>query len=171
MLLWDLVGRLLPPAPDTVQGGPVSTDNERDTLPAVIPVFWALESALGKLPADQVQDRDRAAEALARRYARDIDDAQVISTTAAKVLRALARENVDIEVYDRVSAIFDRIEQTAVLALLGPKLLLVLTELGMTPKSRADVTHKGGARGGRGNSGQSDFAKLRAARMAGLKTP
>jgi hypothetical protein len=144
---------------------------ERDDLPATLPVFWALETALGELPEDTVQKRDRAAEALARRYARDIDDAQVISSVAAKVLRALARENVDIEVYDRVAALFDRIESTAVLALLGPKLLVVLTELGMTPKSRADVTHKGGKRGDRGNAGQSDFAKLRAARMAGLKAP
>lgn len=171
MFLPGILGRLLPPAPHAVRGGPVTDDNERDTIPATLPVFWALESALAQLPAESVQPRDRAAEALARRYARDIDDAHVISTTAAKVLRVLARENVDIEVYDRVAAIFDRIEQTAVLALLGPKLLLVLTELGMTPKSRADVTHKGGARGDRGNTGQSDFARLRAARMAGLKAP
>jgi hypothetical protein len=142
---------------------------EREDLPATLPVFWALETALGDLPEDTVQKRDRAAEALARRYARDIDDAQVISSVAAKVLRVLARENVDIEVYDRVAALFDRIESTAALALLGPKLLVVLTELGMTPKSRADVTHKGGARNDGANAGKSKLAELRSARMARIK--
>jgi len=145
----------------------VSTEPE--ALPATLPVFWALESALGSLPAGSAQQRDRAAEALARRFARDIDDAAVISTAADSVLRALARENIDFKLYDRVAAIFGRIEATAVLGLLGPKLLLTLTELGMTPKSRADVTHKGGARNDGGDAGKSRLAELRAARVARLK--
>jgi len=147
----------------------MSDAEERETLPATLPVFWALESALGAMPVDTMSQRDRAATALARRFARDIDDAAVISTAADSVLRALARENVDFKLYDRVAALLGRIEATAVLGQLGPKLLVTLTELGMTPKSRADVTHKGGARNDGGDAGKSRLAELRAARVARLK--
>lgn len=125
------------------------------------PMTWAVESALAKLRADEaVMARDVGTEALARRYAYDIDEAAVISTQAAKVLRELAG-TVDHELYSRIAALFDRIESTAVLATLGPKLLAVLAELGMTPRARADTTRKGGAANVGGTPSESPLARLR----------
>lgn len=140
-----------------------------DAIPdlGTLPVYWPTVNALAEL--DATMRRDAAAVALAKRYARDIDEAQVISTTAGKVLRELGREGIPAELYDRVSAIFDRIEATAVLALLGPKLLVVLAELGMTPKARADVTHKGGPSNVGGTPHEPSVAELRRQRMARLK--
>jgi hypothetical protein len=147
--------------------------NERLVLEATVndkpPMTWAVEASLAKLQADKaVMPRDAAAEALARRYAHDIDEAAVVSTQAAKVLRELAGQ-LDHELYSRIAALFDRIESTAVLAQLGPKLLAVLAELGMTPRARADTTRKGGP-GNVGTPSKSPIGKLRAERMAGLKT-
>jgi hypothetical protein len=137
--------------------------------PAPVPLYWAVQASLAKLDTDGgVMERDRAAEALARRYARDIDDAQVISTQAAKVLRELSR-HVDVDLYEKVSSLFDRIESTAVLGQLGPKLLAVLAELGMTPRARADTTRKGGALNVGNSSPEPPLAKLQRERMARLK--
>jgi uroporphyrinogen-III synthase len=129
----------------------------------------AVESALAKLrEAEAVMPRDVAAEELARRYAHDIDDAAVVSTQAAKALRELAGQ-IDHELYSRVAALFDRIESTAVLATLGPKLLAVLVELGMTPRARADTTRKGGAPNVGGTPSESPIGRLRGERVARLK--
>ena len=54
---------------------------------------------------------------------------------------------MDVQLYERVHALLARVEQTAVLALIGPKLQNTLAELGMSPRARADVTRKGGAPG------------------------
>jgi hypothetical protein len=132
------------------------------------PMTWAVETALVKLRADKaVMPRDAGTEALARRYAYDIDEAAVVSTAAAKILRELAGQ-LDHKLYSRIAAVFDRIESTAVLATLGPKLLAVLAELGMTPRARADTTRKGGPVNG-GKPTESDLAKQRRERAQKLR--
>lgn len=111
--------------------------------------------------------RDAAAVALARRYASDIDEAAVLSVAADKLLRE-CRAWLEPATYDRLAAQVARIEETAVLALLGPKLVQVLAELGLTPRARADSTRKGGAVGA---PPRNDLAEWRAQRSAGLNSP
>lgn len=106
-------------------------------------VRWALEAALRET---RTAAADAAAVALARRYADDLDEAAVVSVAAGRWLREVEGW-MDPQLYERVRALLDRVEQTAVLALLGPKLAAVLAELGMTPRARADVTRKGGVPG------------------------
>lgn len=120
----------------------------------------ALEAAdLGKM--------DAAAVALARRYASDIDEASVLSVAANKLLRE-CRAWLEPATYDRLAAQVARIEETTVLALLGPKLVQVLAELGLTPRARADTVRKGGAAG---EPPRNDLAEWRAQRRAGLNAP
>jgi hypothetical protein len=134
-------------------------------------MILAVESALEKL---MVMPQDVAAIALVRRYAADVDEAELVSVTADKLLREV-QGYLDPGVYDRIKALFARIERTQVLATLGPKLLVAMTELGMTPKSRADTTFRGGVAGGNGPDGagpgqppQSALARQRAARATRL---
>lgn len=101
----------------------------------------ALESALS---AVTMSDADRATVALARRYADDIDESETVSVQAAKWLRSV-ESTMNPVTYDQAHALLARIEHTTVLATIGPKLLAVLTELGMSPRSRADVVRRGGA--------------------------
>jgi hypothetical protein len=124
-------------------------------------VSGALERAL---TATAMRLPDGAAVALARRYACDIDDAPSLALDAGVLLEDLAAiPQVDRALVDRLRRTLARIEQTTVLALLGPKLGLILTELGMTPRARADV--KGG--GGGASSPQGDeLARIRAERRA-----
>lgn len=126
------------------------------------PVSWALQQALEK---GGWTDRDAATVALARRYARDIDDATAVSVQAGKLLREL-EPLLDGPAYDRVAALASRVEETAVLGLLGPKLQVTLSELGMTPRARADITGKGVGSGGPPTD--NPVARRRAARSAGL---
>ena len=129
----------------------------------------AVEDALREadLRTPQASGRDAAAVALARRYASDIDEAAVLSAAADKLQRE-CRAWLEPPTYDRLVAQLGRIEETAVLALLGPKLVQVLAELGLTPRARADTTGKGG--GGRNAPPRNDLAKWRAERSARLNS-
>ena len=109
---------------------------------------------------------DAAAVALARRYARDIDQAQLLTAQTTKALRDLAA--LDVDLHDRLLTLATRIEATAVLALLGPKLLAVLTELGMTPRARAAVLGGKEAPGDGGSRSKLDeHRERRRARVTG----
>lgn len=122
-------------------------------------IRWALDSALAKLDQNPL---DAAAVALARRYASDIDEAAALSTAGAALCREL-KPYLDDRQHDRLVAQFARIEETAVLGLLGPKLVQVLAELGMTARARADVTGKGGEKR---EPPRNDLARFRAERNA-----
>lgn len=127
-------------------------------------VLAALERALKELDAPP---EDEAAVQLARRYAADLDEAEVLSVAAAKLLREV--EGVlDEAQLDRLYALAARIERTAVLALLGPKLVQVLAELNLTTRARADVTGKGG---GGGQPPRNELAEWRAERNKRFRTP
>ena len=117
------------------------------------------EADLGKL--------DAAGVALARRYASDIDEARALSVAADK-LRRDCRAYLEPATYDRLVAQVARIEETTVLALIGPKLVQVLAELGLTPRARADSTKRGGKAG---DPPRNDLADWRAERNKRLNTP
>lgn len=114
------------------------------------------------LRAVTLRPEDAAAQALALRYARDIDEAQLVAAQLTKVLREVAA--LDVDVHDRLLPLATRIEDTTVLASLGPKLLAALAELGMTPKARAAVIGKGAPGDGPGRSAL-DAARERRARQ------
>lgn len=117
----------------------------------------ALDSALGETTLSR---SDGAAVALARRYADDLDAAEVVNIQAVRWLREVA-ECLDPEQFDKGEALIRRMEQSIVLASLGPKFLTALTELGMTPKARAAVA------GGRNDPVPADpLAEFRAERAA-----
>ena len=104
------------------------------------PIAEALETALEALPA--VAAQDAALRALARRYACDIDEAPCVALDAQRVVEDLMRHRqgpVDPALLDRLRRVLTRIEQTTVLAALGPKLNVALNDLGMTPKARSAV--------------------------------
>lgn len=122
-----------------------------------------METALAELDAGKL---DAAGVALARRYASDIDEASVLSVAADKLMRE-CRAWLETATYDRLVAQVARIEETAVLALLGPKLVQVLAELGLTPRARADSTRKGGAAS---EPPRNDLANWRAERNKRLNT-
>lgn len=105
------------------------------------PVSSAFEESLTAVPA---RPADAATVALARRYAADIDNAEVVSLEASRVLERLAGV-VDPVLFERLRGVVSRIERTATLALLGPKYVAVLEQLGLSPKGRADG--KGGSGG------------------------
>lgn len=115
--------------------------------PTMVQAVQATRSAL------QLEPADAGAADLAERYAAAID-------RAAAVAEALARIEVDDEdMVRRLNVLAARVEQQAVLAELGPKLLQVLAALGATPAARAR-TLKGGLIGG----GPTPLDTLRAAR-------
>jgi hypothetical protein len=137
----------------------MTEDQGSDPFPNAGGVAGALEKALA---ATSLRLPDGAAVALARRYACDIDEAPSLALDAAVLLEDLAAiSQVDRALVDRLRRTLARIEQTTVLSLLGPKLGLILAELGMTPKARADV--KGGGAGARSPEGD-ELARLRAER-------
>lgn len=117
----------------------------------------AVAETLRNLPQ---KPEDAAARRLAERYARDLDDAAVVSATVTKALRELLHLDVEgaVELHDRFLTLATRIEETAVLASIGPKLLAVLESLGATPRARA-LTAKGGGSG----AGTGKLGALRAA--------
>lgn len=105
------------------------------------PIADALETALESL-GGSIAPQDAALRALARRYACDIDEAPSVALDAQRVVEDLYRHRqgpVDPQVIDRLRRVITRIEQSTVLSALGPKLNQALTDLGMTPKSRAAV--------------------------------
>jgi hypothetical protein len=85
--------------------------------------------------------QDSATVALARRYAKVIEDAVEIADAAAMI----EPENVDQ--MRAIQALQRRVEAQTVLAELGPKLLASLVELGMTPRARSATVAKGGGPG------------------------
>jgi len=107
-------------------------------------------AALSPVPADAGIVR------LAERYARDIDEADLVTASLVKVLREVAE--LDVDVHDRLLPLAVRIERTTVLASLGPKLLAALEQLGATPAARS---RRGG---GGGDAGPNRLQALRAAR-------
>lgn len=126
------------------------------------PVGHALELSLAEAAPGRL---DGATVALARRYARDLDDAAVVSVQAAKLIDELAGLLEPAQV-DRLRALAARIEETAVLGLLGPKLQVTLGELGLSPRSRTEMTGKGGGHGGPPTD--NPVARRRAERAARL---
>lgn len=86
--------------------------------------------------------RDAATVALARRLAHDIDEADLVHADVRAALDELA--HLDPQLYERLFKLAVRIESTAVLTALAPKLTAVLAELGMTPRARAAVAGGGG---------------------------
>lgn len=132
----------------------------------------ALESAMAALPA--ATPVDAAARALARRYACDIDEAPTIALEAQRVLEGLTRHRqgaVDPVLLDRLARLFTRIEQTAVLGVLGPKLNQILTDLEMTPKARRAVGKAApalsdGAGATKEVKQDDDFTRIRKQRIA-----
>lgn len=127
------------------------------------PVGWALELALCNA---EPTNRDAATVALARRYAADLDNAEVVSLAAARLVLDLERVGVESALVDRARALAARVEQTAVLGLIGPKLQVTLSELGLSPRARAEITGKGG--GSSGPPVDNPAARRRAARSGRL---
>lgn len=140
------------------------------------PVSAALETSLAALPP---RPGDAATVALARRYAADIDNAEVVSLEATRVLERLDG-GIDPVLFERLRGVVARIERTATLALLGPKYVAVLEQLGLSPKARTDG--KGGSGGtppvdGTGNSvsrngePEDDLARVRRERASARIRP
>jgi hypothetical protein len=123
----------------------------RPTDRLVVP---ALAETLAALNLGEV---DKAAVRLAQRYARELDDAALISAKLTKALRELAA--VDVDLHDRFLTLAVRIEESAVAASIGPKLLAVLESLGATPAARSRLE-----KGGVPDAGTSRLAALREAR-------
>jgi hypothetical protein len=102
---------------------------------AIGPQRRAVNEALKNLT---VADRDKAAVQLAKRYAALIDEA----TPASKYrdpMRAISRaigmsgDEDAVKAFDKIA---DALAAHSVMSDLGPKLLAVLTALGMTPAGR-----------------------------------
>lgn len=125
-------------------------------------MLTALNAALRAQPPAAT---DAATVALAKRYALELDDSAVISTALAKTLRKLAKVEGTVELYDEILKLATRIEEVHVAALVGPKLLAALSELRMTPNSRAGVIQGGGV----ANAGKSAIDELRDRRASRAK--
>lgn len=109
-------------------------------------------------------DEDVAAAALARHYAALLDDAPVIKLNVQRALDKLARTRQSVDrldygeqpaaeltkIHESLMVLAAQVEQVAVAAALGPKLLDALTELGATPKARAALRSQVREPAGRG---------------------
>jgi hypothetical protein len=111
-------------------------------------------------------DLDRGTVELALTYAREIDAAELVHASLTKALRELA--DLDVDLHDRLLQLAVKVERTAILASLGPKLLAALEALELSPRSRAALV-KGGARG-HGPSPLDDLRARRAARIGDAST-
>lgn len=136
------------------------------------PIAEALESALTAL--QDLPAQDAALRALARRYACDIDEAPCVALDGQRVVEDLMRHRdgaVDPALLDRLRRVLTRIEQTTVLAALGPKLNAALNDLGMTPKARQAVGKPAPVdSGGNGvKNNEDDFTRIRRERAAARK--
>lgn len=92
-----------------------------------------LDAALAHL---MIEDRDKAAVQLARQYAELIDEATPASKYREPLMiitQALPR---DPQIEAAVRKVVDALSAHSVMSDLGPKLLAVLTSLGMTPAGR-----------------------------------
>lgn len=127
-------------------------------------VLTALYESLRELEPGRL---DAAAVALAKRYARELDDAAVVSASLTKALREL--EAVDVDLHDRFLTLATRIEESVVAASIGPKLLAALEQLQMTPRSRSTVVRGGGSGDGGGKrSALDELRDRRASRAAAV---
>lgn len=106
---------------------------------------------------------DGAAVALAQRYAAAIDDAVAVAAALVEVDHQV--DPADVDTRKRIAALAARVDVQAVLAELGPKLLTVLGELGMTPRARAAVAGKGGGGAGGRRSALDRIRTEHAARV------
>lgn len=129
-------------------------------------IATALEAALDHAEQD---DADGATVALARRYARELDEAAVVSAAITKALRELGAVNYDL--HDKFLALAARIEEAAVAASIGPKLLAALEQLQMTPRARAAVVKGGGGNATTGNGAESEMERIRRERAAARQHP
>ncbi|MEU0467203.1 hypothetical protein ABZ215_24650 [Amycolatopsis sp. NPDC006131] len=108
----------------------------------------------------ELSGEDLALSRLAGVYAAQIDHAAGAAAQADRVLRAAIEDGADQELVDLVQALKAKLAERTAVAELGPKLQAALTELGATPKYRAQRT-KGGA-----PSGPGRLAQLRANRAS-----
>lgn len=109
----------------------------RQTRPRITTAVQAVATAVGGLtPTTQ----DTAAVQLALRYGALIDAAEAAAADAEALL---SDPDVEPDVKERVRALAARVEASRVLSDLGPKLLGVLMQLGLTPLARASKTGKG----------------------------
>lgn len=129
-------------------------------------VLTALRSALRELEPSRL---DAATVALAKRYARELDDAAVVSASLTKAMREL--ESLDPDLHDRFLSLATRIEETAVAASIGPKLLAALEQLQMTPRSRSAVAKGGGSGDGSGKRSALDELRDRRENRAKVVDP
>lgn len=93
----------------------------------------ALDEALNNVT---VQTRDKAAVALARRYAALLDEAAPASRYREPLLLISQALPADPPIEKAFRTIADALGAHSVASDLGPKLLAVLTALGMTPAGR-----------------------------------
>lgn len=146
-----------------------------DEIEPLGPVADALERSFVALP-QPLNPLDDAARALARRYACDIDEAPCVALAAQRVVEDLMRHRngpVDPAVLDRLRQVLTRIEQTTVLAALGPKLNQVLGDLGLTTKARQPVARQTPVPGAqspaeppKGGPKEDDLARARRNRLS-----
>lgn len=120
-------------------------------------ILNALQTALKAVPPAAC---DAATVALAKRYALELDEADVISTAATKALRQLSRADIEDDLFEKFEALAARIEEVHVAATIGPKLLAALEQLQLTPKARNAILTPGG--GGGGDGGTTPLGHLRA---------
>lgn len=95
----------------------------------------ALERALSAL---SVAELDSGTVALARRLAHDVDEAELVHLEVREALEALP-PTVTATARRALERLAARVEATAVLAQLSPRLLDCLTALGLTPAARAAI--------------------------------
>lgn len=107
------------------------------------PQSRALDEALTNVT---VQTRDKAAVQLARRYAALLDEAAPASRYREPLLLISQALPADPPIEKAFRTIADALGAHSVASDLGPKLLAVLTSLGMTPAGRGakDATPPGG---------------------------
>lgn len=120
-------------------------------------ILTALQAALRAAPQAPL---DAATVALAKRYALELDEADVISTAATKALRQLSKADIEDDLFEKFEALAARIEKTHVAATIGPKFLAALEQLQLTPKARNAILTPGG--GGGSDGGTSPLGHLRA---------
>lgn len=118
----------------------------------------ALEASLASLPTKKPEDA--ALRALSVRYADDLDESPSISIEGLwliELVEGLSERVADVE---RVKRFVAKVDQVAVLGLLGPKLQAALESLEMTPRARAAVRIPTGgttpAAGNGPNGGEQD---------------
>lgn len=122
------------------------------------------ETLSAALAALERRPEDEAAVALAERYAAAMDEAAELVAAAEGLAEELPAG--DEHARKRLAALAAKVEARVVLADLGPKMLAVLAELGMTPRARA-----GGGGDRRDGAGRTRLDELRERRAARQRDP